>query len=154
MIRRYLTALGIAAVAVTLDLVTKRYAAIRFAAEPVELIPGLLGFTYLENPGSAFSLFQDSGEVIGALVIVVIVVVAWSLRRERPMAEVVGFGLIIGGALGNLADRVFRGPGLLDGKVIDWIDLWWIPTFNLADMSVFFAVSLLLIHAWIPRSAS
>jgi signal peptidase II len=59
--------------------------------------------------------------------------------------------LIIGGALGNLVDRIFRGPGFLDGKVIDWIDLWWIPTFNVADMSITVAVGLLLIHAWQTR---
>ena len=67
------------------------------------------------------------------------------------MAEIVAFGLVIAGALGNLVDRVIRGPGLLDGKVIDWIDLWWIPTFNVADMSITIAVSLLLIHAWMTR---
>ena len=66
--------------------------------------------------------------------------------------ETAAYGLIIGGALGNLVDRVFRGPGLLDGRVIDWIDLWWIPTFNVADMSITIAVALLLIHAWLTRS--
>lgn len=151
MTRRYLTALAVAGPVVALDLLTKRHAAARFATDPVEVIPGFLGFTYVENPGAAFSMFQGSGEVIGVLVILITAAVLWALRRERPTAEVLGFGLIIGGAVGNLADRVFRGEGLLDGKVIDWIDLWWIPTFNIADMSVFFAVGLLLIHSWLAR---
>jgi signal peptidase II len=55
----------------------------------------------------------------------------------------------LGGALGNLADRVFRGNGFLDGKVIDWVDFWIIPTFNVADASVTIAVLLLLIHTWL-----
>jgi signal peptidase II len=57
----------------------------------------------------------------------------------------------MGGAFGNLADRVFRGEGWLDGKVIDWISLWFIPTFNLADASITVAVTLLVIGAWIHR---
>ncbi len=61
------------------------------------------------------------------------------------------FGLIIGSATGNLVDRIFRGSGFLDGKVIDWIDLWWIPTFNIADMSITIAVGLLLIQSWRTR---
>jgi lipoprotein signal peptidase len=48
-------------------------------------------------------------------------------------------------------DRVFRGEGFLDGKVIDWVAMWWIPTFNIADASVTIAVGLLLIHAWRTR---
>jgi lipoprotein signal peptidase len=48
-------------------------------------------------------------------------------------------------------DRVFRGEGFLDGKVIDWISMWWIPTFNISDASVTIAVGLLLIHAWRTR---
>jgi signal peptidase II len=63
----------------------------------------------------------------------------------------VAFSLIIGGAVGNLVDRIFRGPALLDGKVIDWINLWWIPTFNIADMSITIAVALLLVQTWRTR---
>lgn len=151
MSRRYLLAGSLATLIVVLDLVTKRIAAISFVDAPVVLIPGFLELTYHENPGAAFSLFQDVGEIIGVVVIVVVAAVLWALRSERPLTEVVVYGMIIGGALGNLADRIFRGPGLLDGRVIDWIDLWWIPTFNVADMSVFFAVSTLVVHSWLAR---
>ena len=71
------------------------------------------------------------------------------LRTDRPTLEVVAFGFILGGAMGNLLDRIFRGDGLLDGKVIDWVNLWFIPTGNVADASVTAAVVLLLIHAWL-----
>ncbi|MGA7226801.1 MAG: signal peptidase II [Acidimicrobiia bacterium] len=154
MIRRYLLAVGLASAIVILDLLTKRYAALHFTGNPVEVIPGFLTFTYTENPGSAFSFFQGGGSVIGVIVIAVTVAVLWALRNDHPRPEQVAFGMIIGGALGNLADRVFRGPGMLDGRVIDWIDLWWIPTFNVADMSVTFAVAVLIIYAWISRDTA
>lgn len=148
MTRRYLTALAIAAGVLTIDLLTKRWASVAFASEPLDLIPGFLSLTYVENPGAAFSLLPNGGSVIGVVAIIVVIGLLWSLRIERSRFDVVIFGLIIGAALGNLADRVFRGDGFLDGKVIDWIDLWWIPTFNVADMSLTFAVVILLIHAW------
>lgn len=148
MIKRYLLALGVALVVVVADLLTKRYAAIEFAANPVELIPGFFGFTYLENFGGAFGFFQNGGTVIGVAAILVSLIVVAAIAFERPTAETVILGLVLGGAIGNLVDRVARGPGLIDGGVIDWIELWFIPTFNLADTSVTVAVALLLIQAW------
>jgi signal peptidase II len=136
------------AVIVTADLLTKRYAATHFVGNPVEVIPGFLGFTYTENPGAAFSLFQNAGPVLGGAAIAVCVFVLWSLRKPKPRAEVIAFGFVLGGAVGNLVDRIFRGDGLLDGQVIDWINLWWIPTFNIADAAVTTAVFLFLILAW------
>lgn len=151
MIRRYTLAVGLGSAVVALDLATKRYAALSFVDGPVEVIPGFLSFTYVENPGAAFSLFTNAGPVMGVLAILVTGFVLGSLRVGRPRLEIVALGLVLGGANGNLMDRIFRGDGFLDGKVIDWIDLWVIPTFNVADMSVTFAVVLLLIHAWRTR---
>ncbi len=148
MIKRYPTPLGIALAVVVADLVTKRYASVHFADSPVEVIPGFLTFTFTENPGAAFSLFQNAGPFLGVAAIVVSAFVGWSMRVERPLLEVIALALVLGGALGNLMDRVFRGEGLLDGKVIDWVTMWWIPTFNIADASITIAVGLLLIHAW------
>ncbi len=151
MIRRYSITLGIALAVVVADLVTKRYASIHFADSPVEVIPGFLTFTFTENPGAAFSLFQNAGPFMGVAAIVVSVFVLWLIRTERPLLEVAALGLVLGGANGNLMDRVFRGERFLDGKVIDWISMWWIPTFNISDASVTIAVGLLLIHAWRTR---
>ncbi len=151
LIRRYSITLGIALAVVVADLVTKRYASIHFADSPVEVIPGFLTFTFTENPGAAFSLFQNAGPFMGVAAIVVSVFVLWLIRTERPLLEVAALGLVLGGANGNLMDRVFRGEGFLDGKVIDWISMWWIPTFNISDASVTIAVGLLLIHAWRTR---
>ena len=151
MIRRYLVGLGIAATVVVVDLLTKRYAALNFDGNPVEVIPGFFGFTYVENPGGAFGMFQNGGVVIGVAALVVTLVVLVALAMERPMAETVALGFVVGGAVGNLVDRFARGEGIIDGPVIDWIELWWIPTFNIADASVTIAVALLLIHAWRTR---
>jgi signal peptidase II len=150
-IRRYGTGFGIAAVLVFADLLTKRYAALHFAGNPVEVIPNFFGFTYVENPGGAFGLFQNGGTVIGIAAIIVTIVVLVALARERPLLEIVALGFVLGGALGNLVDRFARGDGIIDGPVIDWIELWVIPTFNIADASVTVAVALLLIHAWRSR---
>lgn len=136
---------------ITADLLTKRHAANSFAGDRVELIPGFLELTYTENPGAAFSLFPDAGPWIGVIAIAISAFILGSLRVERPRFEVVALGLVLGGALGNVVDRIFRGDGFLDGKVIDWIDLWWIPTFNVADASVTTAVALLLIYTWRTR---
>lgn len=142
-------ALGLGVLGV--DQATKLMADSLFRANDVEVIPGFFGFTFVENPGAAFSMFQDAGPFLGVAAIVVTGAVVWALRTPRPPLERVGLGLVIGGALGNLVDRIVRGEGLLDGKVIDWINLWWIPTFNLADTAITVAVSLLLIESWRSR---
>ncbi len=151
MTRRFALGVGLALLVVVVDAATKRWASIELVDGDLVLIPNFLVLTFTENSGAAFSMFQNGGPIFGTAAIVVTGGLLWALRLERPMAETVAYGLIIGGALGNLVDRVMRGPGLLDGKVIDWIDLWWIPTFNVADMSITIAVGLLLIHAWMTR---
>ena len=148
LIRRYLIGLGIATAVVVVDLLTKRYAALNFDGNPVEVIPGFFGFTFVENPGGAFGMFQNGGVVIGIAAVIITLMVLVALAAERPMAETVALGLVVGGAVGNLVDRFARGDGIIDGPVIDWVELWWIPTFNIADTSVTVAVALLLIHAW------
>lgn len=151
MIKRYLIALVVGALVVAADLLTKRLAAVEFAGNPVEIVPGFFGFTYVENFGSAFGFFQDGGTVVAIAAMLVTVVVIGAIAIERPVFETVILGLVLGGAIGNLVDRFARGDGLLDGGVIDWIELWLIPTFNLADASVTVAVGLLLLRAWQTR---
>lgn len=151
MIRRYSIGLGVAAVLVVADLLTKRYAALNFEGDPVEVIPGFFGFTYLENRGGAFGMFQNGGVVVGVAALIITIVVLVALGMERPWLETVALGFVFGGAVGNLVDRFARGQGLIDGGVIDWIELWIIPTFNVADASVTVAVALILIQAWRTR---
>jgi signal peptidase II len=79
--------------------------------------------------------------------VVAVGVIAYALTRPRPRFEVIAFGLVIGGALGNLTDRILRGSGFLDGRVIDWIQLPYWPTFNVADSAVSIAIVTLLLGA-------
>ena len=148
--RRLLVGLGTAAVALVADQATKA-AAVAFRETPARVIPGVLTFTYTENPGASFSLFQGSGSVLALAAVIAIAITIGAIVRPRPAAEIVGFGLITGGALGNLADRIFRGPGWFDGHVVDWIQFPHFPVFNLADTAITIGVAVLLIVAWRSR---
>lgn len=151
--RRHAMAAGVAAGVLAVDLATKRLAAIELQGERLPLIEGFLELTYTENPGGAFSMFPEGGTFLGIAAILISLFVVWLVGRSESVVEVVALGLVLGGALGNLADRVFRGDGLLDGAVIDWVSLWWIPTFNVADASVTVAVAILLVHSWMTPSS-
>jgi signal peptidase II len=145
---RALLAYAIAAGVVALDLLTKRLAGTYFVEAPRVIIPRVLSFRYTENPGAAFSLFQNAGPFLGIAAVIAVGFMSAALAKPRPRYEGVAFGLIIGGALGNLVDRITRGPGFLDGKVIDWVQLPNFPTFNIADSAITVAVALLLIGSW------
>lgn len=147
-IRPYPLAVTIAVASVVVDAVTKRWASSTFTAEPVQVLGDFLRVRFVENTGAAFSMFQGAGPFFGLAAAVAIVAVFWFLRNARNRWEVVGLALVMGGAAGNLVDRIFRGDGFLDGPVIDWIDLWRIPTFNIADASITIAVVVLLIGSW------
>lgn len=146
--RQFLIGVGTAVGVVVLDLITKRLAASAFVDERVTVIPGVLWLTYTENYGAAFSMFQDAGVFLSIAAVTAIVIVLYSLREERPLIETIAFGLVGGGAAGNLIDRIARGEGLTDGGVIDWIQLPNFPVFNVADSSITIAVVLLLVQAW------
>ncbi len=107
----------------------------------VTLIPHVVSLTYSTNSGGAFGLLKGSGQIVflAALTIVVLALawVFWS-RGRAGVLSFVGLGLIIGGALGNLIDRVFRG------QVLDFIDLGWWPVFNVADIAIVAGVLIVL----------
>ena len=108
---------------------------------PVHVVGPLgLGLTY--NTGSAFSLFTGDTVVLGVVATVMAVVLVVLARRVRRTSSAVGLGLVLGGALGNLADRLFRGHG---GAVVDFITLSHWPTFNLADTAITVGVVLLVV---------
>ncbi len=148
---KLITTLGLAAGAVaavvTADQISKRWAEDSFDTERLEVVPDLLWFTYVENPGSAFSMFQNAGVWLGVAAAGAVGVIGWALRTPRPGVEVVGLGLVMGGAVGNLVDRATRGEGLLDGKVVDWIQVPNFPVFNVADTALTVGVGLVLLSA-------
>jgi signal peptidase II len=150
-LRPYLVAAPLAGLVVGVDLLTKRVAAGSFVGSPRVVIPGVLTFTFGENRGAAFSMFQEGGPLLATAAVVAIGVILWALRVPRPGLEVVGLGLIMGGAAGNLIDRLARGEGLVDGLVIDWIQFPNFPIFNIADTSLTVGVALMLLATWRAR---
>jgi signal peptidase II len=138
-------AMSAAAAVFVVDQLTKNWARESFAGGYTEILGDWLRLTYTRNPGAAFSSFTDSGQIIAIVGIGVVGLLLYVLGRSSRRVEVFALGLILGGALGNLGDRVFRGDGFLDGAVVDWIDWWFIPTFNVADMALNIGVALMLV---------
>lgn len=108
-------------------------------------VVGSLRFQVAVNHGASFSLGTGLGAWIGVFALVVVGVLVWQGRSVRSRLGAVAMGLIVGGALGNVADRAFRGDGFFDGGVIDFIDLQWWPVFNVADIGVVCGAILLVL---------
>lgn len=145
----FAVALGLLAV----DQLTKNLARDSFQDGPVEVIGTWLRFRYAQNPGAAFSSFSESGQLIGFIAVGVTIFIVYMIARTTRRVELIALGLILGGALGNLTDRIFRGEGFFDGAVVDWIDWWFIPTFNIADAALNVGVALLLLAALVAGPA-
>jgi signal peptidase II len=127
--------LASAAAVYLLDRVTKVWAEqVLEGRPPIELLPGVrLAFT--TNPGGAFSLGQSAPWIfVGASVLVSVAIVVTAFRHTN-VATSVALGLILGGALGNLTDRIVRGPRF-SGHVVDFVDFQIWPVFNLADAAI------------------
>jgi signal peptidase II len=103
---------------------------------PVHVLGHVLELVLTRNAGAAFSVGTGSTIVFSAVAVAVVVVIARTARRLRSKGWAVSLGLLLGGALGNLSDRVFRSPGVLRGHVVDWIQLPHWPVFNLADSAI------------------
>jgi len=143
-LRRLLVAAGVAACVVAADQLTKSWAVSRLSRGDIHVVWKLdLQLQY--NSGSSFSFAQGWGPVIGGIAVVIIAVLVVQVRRARSNAVAVALGLVIGGALGNLSDRVFRSH---HGSVVDFIALHFWPTFNVADSCVVVGSILLVILLW------
>ena len=126
-------ALAVAVVALALDQATKTWALERLAGrEPLHVL-GSLQLALAFNSGVAFSLGQGSGLVIVPVAVAVVLVVVYVARSLSGRLAATAVGLVVGGAVGNLVDRLVRGH---DGAVVDFIDLQWWPVFNLADAAI------------------
>jgi signal peptidase II len=144
-VRRALLLYGTAAGAYALDRLTKVLAE-RFlqGRDPIELIPAVLQLRFTTNPGGAFGLFGEVPWLFVVISVLVIGVVVVASRGHLSASSAVGLGLVLGGALGNLTDRVVRGAGL-SGEVVDFLDLHVWPVFNLADSALVVGAAVLLI---------
>ena len=130
------TTLPIVMVVVALDQITKHWALSALADGRARPVVWTLQWNLAFNSGMAFSKGQGVGPIIGLLAFVVVIVIMLSLRHSDDRTVDIAAGLVVGGAVGNLADRLFRGDGWLHGSVVDFIDFQWFPIFNVADIAV------------------
>lgn len=135
---RYLaTFAAIAAIVLALDVVTKVVATATLAGRGrVPVLDGLLTLHLIRNPGAAFSIGGNFTMVFTAVSFVVAAVIVRVAFSTRCVSWAVTLGFLLGGALGNLADRLLRPPAPLRGHVVDWIQLPYWPVFNLADVAI------------------
>jgi signal peptidase II len=133
---------AIAAVVVVLDLITKIIAVATIDPDqPVRALGGLVYFSLIRNSGAAFSMATGYTWVLALIAIVVVVVIIRMAPRLRSTPWAVSLGLVLGGAIGNLIDRIFRSPGFLQGHVVDFVSVFgpnaeYFPVFNVADSAI------------------
>jgi signal peptidase II len=128
--------LAVAGAVIAVDQLTKWWAVVALSDGPIGLIDGFLQFRLVRNPGAAFGLIPGAGSLVALAALAAVVVIVMVVHRLESPWEGVAMGLVLGGAVGNLIDRVFRGSGLLDGKVVDFVDFDFFPTFNAADSAI------------------
>jgi signal peptidase II len=127
----------VALLVLALDIVTKvTVVATLSNRAPIRLLGGFLKLRVDRNPGAAFSFGPSLTILFSLIAITVIVVILRSSRRIHSLPWAITLGLLLGGATGNLADRIFRAPGLFRGWVVDWIQVPHWPVFNLADSAI------------------
>lgn len=130
--------LGVAAAALAADYATKEIALASFApGESMQIVGDLLKFTLVFNTGAAFSMGQGVPWLFFFIAVGVVVYILFMARKLGSLPWTFALGLILGGALGNLADRAFRPPEpALHGAVVDWIQVPNFPVFNIADSCI------------------
>ena len=138
--RAVLTTAGVAVIAIAADQATKSWA-VADLHHRVHLV-GPLGLALEYNSGTAFSLLAGAGEWLVPLVVALLAGVAWLAWHARRTLLAVAYGLVLGGALGNLTDRVVRGHR---GDVVDFVTLSHWPTFNVADACITVGVVLVIV---------
>jgi lipoprotein signal peptidase len=103
---------------------------------PIRLLGGFLTLREDRNPGAAFSIGTSMTIVFSAIALGVIIFIVRSARRIYSLPWAIALGLLLGGAMGNLTDRIFRSPAPFRGWVVDWIQVPHWPVFNLADSAI------------------
>jgi signal peptidase II len=134
--------LTLAVLVLLADLVTKLIVVVTITpGENIRLLGGLLYLTYYRNSGAAFSFAEGFTIVFTVIAVAVVVTIVRIARRLYYIGWAVSLGLVLGGAVGNLIDRVFRDPGFLRGEVVDFLSVLgpdgrvW-PIFNVADSAI------------------
>jgi len=135
-----LVLLGVAALVIYVtDQVTKMLVVGNLIeGQSVQILGDFLVFDFVRNPGAAFSLASGSTWIFSLLATVVTAAIIVFARKIKSLAWAVVFGLLLGGTLGNLTDRLFREPSFGEGHVVDFISMpWMLPAiFNVADIAI------------------
>jgi signal peptidase II len=146
-----------AAVVIGLDVATKVAAVARLEGrQPVPVAGGLVYLQLIRNPGAAFGIATAMTWVLALIAMGVAATIIWFAPRLRSAGWALGLGLVFGGAVGNLADRIFRTPGVLEGRVVDFISVFapdgrvW-PVFNVADSAICVGGALIVLMALLGR---
>ena len=122
---------------VVLDAATKTLVVERLEQrEPIRLLGGLVTLVASRNSGAAFSFAQGATVLFTLIAVGVVVVIVRTLPRLRSHGWAVTLGLLLGGAIGNLVDRLTRAPGVGRGAVVDFIHVPHFATFNVADSAI------------------
>ncbi|MTH68300.1 signal peptidase II [Agromyces bracchium] len=143
-----LVLVGVAITVYAVDQVSKYFVVTTLAeGETVQVLGDLLHWQFVRNPGAAFSFASGMTWVFTILAAGVITFIIWFARRIRSIAWALVFGLLLGGVLGNLTDRLFREPGFGIGHVIDFISTpWMLPAiYNVADIAIVSSMILFMI---------
>ncbi|MDV7244151.1 MULTISPECIES: signal peptidase II [Rhodococcus] len=136
----------IAGVVLITDLVTKVLAVARIEpGESVRVIGDVVTLRLVRNPGAAFSMATGMTWLLTLVAVGVVIGVVRIGRTLRSPWWALGLGLVLGGALGNLVDRFFRAPGVMQGHVVDFVSVGWWPVFNVADSGIVCGAVLLVV---------
>ncbi|MGW1894830.1 signal peptidase II [Streptomyces sp. NPDC002004] len=135
--RKIAVLFSVAALAYALDLVSKMIVVAKLEhREPIDLIGDWLRLEAIRNPGAAFGVGEAFTVIFTVIAAAVIVVIARLARKLYSLPWAIALGLLLGGALGNLTDRLFRSPGVFEGAVVDFIAPKGFAVFNLADSAI------------------
>ena len=144
--RRWRTLLSVAWFIWILDLATKAWAVEQLAhREPIKILGSFFQLTLVRNPGAAFSFATNATLLLSLFGIIVLFSITYFAPRITSKGWSIVLGLVMGGILGNLMDRIFREPGFLRGHVIDWMQLPHWPIFNIADSAIVVAAALSMV---------
>ena len=155
--RAVLTLLAVAIGIIGLDVLTKELATNSLEGHPpVRILGGLVYLSFTRNSGAAWSIGSNYTFIFPIFAIGVATWILFMARKLRSVAWAVALGLVLGGALGNLMDRLFRTPGGISGHVVDFLSLFApygqrFPIFNVADMALSFGVVLAILLEYSGR---
>ncbi|WP_369383670.1 signal peptidase II [Streptomyces sp. cg36] len=135
--RRIAVLFAVALFAYLLDLGSKMLVVAKLEHhEPIDVVGDLLKLEAIRNPGAAFGMGEAFTVIFTVIAATVIVVIFRLARKLYSLPWAIALGLLLGGALGNLTDRIFRSPGVFEGAVVDFIAPAHFAVFNLADSAI------------------